>query len=269
MNFARIGLEDPRRHQGRARAAFLLLFFWRALCGADARPSAGLGARGRAVCSSSTARWSRSRRRVDPLSAVARAGRRPREYRQRDLVRAIEAAATDDRIKAVVLDLDRFTGGGQVHLERIGAALDTVRAAKKPVLAHAAPIPTTAMLLAAHASEVWVDPLGGAVIAGPGGNRLYYKALLDRLKVKAHVFKVGTYKSAVEPYLPTSDLARGARQNLRAVYAALWELAGRCRQGAAQGAVSRWSPRIRSAGSQPRGRCGASRGQGRAGRPDR
>ena len=75
--------------------------------------------------------------RADPFSMFLSTSTPIREHRARDVVRAIEGAATDERIKAVVLDLDYFLGGGQVHMSEIGKALDKVRAAKKPVLAHA------------------------------------------------------------------------------------------------------------------------------------
>ncbi len=158
----------------------------------------------------------------DPLTALASTEAPMREYRTRDLVRAVKAAAGDDRIKAVVLDLSRFVGGGQVNLQELGKALDEVRAAKKPVLTWALAYSDDAMLLAAHASEVWVDPMGGAFVTGPGGEHLYYGPLLDRFKVKAHVYKVGTFKDFVEPYLrdSQSDPSREARS---ALYAALWE----------------------------------------------
>ncbi|MFM9937696.1 MAG: signal peptide peptidase SppA [Novosphingobium sp.] len=143
-------------------------------------------------------------------------------FQERDVVRAVEAAAGDSRIKAVVLDLDGFGGGSQTAMSRIGAAMDTVRAAKKPVLVRAGLYTDDGVQLAAHASEAWVDPMGGAAIAGPGGTNLYFKALLDRLKVKAHVFKVGTYKSAVEPFTRESASPE-AKEALGAVYAALWE----------------------------------------------
>jgi len=120
-----------------------------------------------------------------------------------------------------VLDLDRFLGGGQVHIEEVGAALDRVRAAKKPVLAYATAYASDGLQLAAHASEVWMDPLGGTLLAGPGGNHLYYKGLLDKLKVKAHVYRVGTYKSAVEPYFRDS-MSPEARENYQSLYGALW-----------------------------------------------
>ena len=201
--------------------AFLLLFFWLLYAVLTARPSPGLVREG-ALLIELNGSVVEEPARVDPVSLLVGGAAPLREYRERDLVRAIEAAARDARIKAVVLDLDRFAGGGQVHLERIGAALDKVRAARKPVLTHALAYGDDAMLLAAHSSEVWLDPLGGAVIAGPGGSRLYYKDLLDRLKVKAHVFKVGAYKSAVEPYV-RSDQSPEAEEAMKALYGAMWD----------------------------------------------
>ncbi len=159
---------------------------------------------------------------IDPISVLLSREAPVGEYQVRDLVRAINAAATDDRIKAVVLDLSRFTGGGQVHMQSIGEALDKVRAAKKPVLTYAVGYGDDAMMLAAHASEVWIDPMGGAMIAGPGGTHLYYGDLLKKLDVNAHVYKVGTYKSAVEPYF-RNDMSPAARENYQSLYGALWE----------------------------------------------
>jgi protease-4 len=162
------------------------------------------------------------RTEVDPIQALL-AGEAPMaEYQARDLVHALDAAAGDERIKAVVLDLDRFVGGGQVHMQEIGEALDRVRAADKPVLTYATAYGDDAMVLAAHASEVWLNPLGGAFIAGPGGERLYYAGLLEQLKVNARVYKVGEYKSAVEPYSRTG-MSDAARENARALYETLWE----------------------------------------------
>ena len=200
---------------------FLLLFFWAIYAVLTVRPNPGLVREG-ALLLKLEGSVVEEPARISPLKLLMGQGTPTKQYRERDVVRAIEAAATDDRIKAVVLDLDTFTGAGQVHLERIGAALDTVRAAKKPVLAHAIAYSNGSMLLAAHASEVWADPLGGAIITGPGGNRLYYKNLLDKLKINVHVFKVGTYKSAVEPYI-RADQSPEAAEALGAVYARLWD----------------------------------------------
>jgi protease-4 len=158
---------------------------------------------------------------IDPFGLLISGTIPEGEYAERDVTRAIEAAATDDRIKAVVLDLSRFTGGGQVHMQAIGEALDRVRQAKKPVLTYALAYGDDALLLAAHASEVWVDPMGGAMPTGPGGNNLYYAGLLERFGVKAHVYRVGTYKSAVEPYM-LSGMSPAARENAQQLYGALW-----------------------------------------------
>lgn len=150
-----------------------------------------------------------------------------REVRLRDIVRALDAARTDGDIKAVVLDLDRFMGGGQVALQTVGDALDRVKQAGKPVFAYATAYTDDSYLLAAHASEVWMSPMGGVAFAGPGGSRLYYKGLLDKLGVNAHVYRVGAFKSAVEPYL-RPDQSPEARRANEALAGALWGGWQRC-----------------------------------------
>lgn len=159
---------------------------------------------------------------ADPFATLLSAQAPMKQYRVHDLTRAIRAAAKDDRIKAVVLDLSRFMGGGFVHMQDLGEALDAVRAAKKPVLTYAVGYADDGMLLAAHSTEVWVDPLGAAVVTGPGGQRLYYGSLIERLKITPHVYRVGTYKDFVEPYLRNdqSEPSKAARQ---ALYAAIWD----------------------------------------------
>lgn len=159
---------------------------------------------------------------IDPFQALIAGSAPVGEYQARDLVRALDAAAEDERITAVVLDLDRFLGGGQVHLQDVGEALDRVRAADKPVLTYATAYADDGVFLAAHASEVWLDPLGGAFVAGPGGERLYFAGLLEKLNINARVYRVGTYKSAVEPFTETG-MSEPARENAQALYGALWE----------------------------------------------
>lgn len=159
---------------------------------------------------------------AEPLDLISRAGApRVSEYRLRDVVRAIRVAARDSRIKAVVLDLDGFNGGGQAAIATAGAALDEVRRAGKPVLAYATGYGDDGYQLAAHASEVWVDPLGAVLLTGPGGAHLYYKGLLDKLGVEAKVYKVGQFKSAVEPYT-RADQSPEAREANQALADALW-----------------------------------------------
>ena len=159
---------------------------------------------------------------VDPLSLLTGSGPQMKEYRLADIVAALEAAKDDGKVKAVVLNLDGFAGGGQVALARVGKALDAVRAAKKPVFAYATIYSDDSYQLAAHASETWLDPLGGVAIIGRGGSGLYYKGLIDKLGVNTHVYRVGTYKSFVEPFT-RSDQSPEARQANQALADALWQ----------------------------------------------
>lgn len=155
------------------------------------------------------------------LDAITGGGPALHEYRLRDMVRALDAAASDSSIRAVVLDLDRFAGGGQATIAAAAEALDKVRAARKPVLAYATGYTDDGYMLAAHASEVWVDPYGAVLLTGPGGSRLYYKGLLDKIGVETKVYRVGQFKSAVEPFTRT-DQSPEAREADQALYDSLW-----------------------------------------------
>ena len=88
-------------------------------------------------CSISAATIVEQPAEADPFALLGGESSFTREYRLRDLVHAIETAASDDRVKAVALDLDIFVGGGQAALAEVGDALDKVRRAKKPVIAYA------------------------------------------------------------------------------------------------------------------------------------
>lgn len=159
---------------------------------------------------------------MDPMSLLTGSGPQTKEYRLADVVTALEAARNDGKVKAVVLNLDGFLGGGQVAMARVGKALDAVRAAKKPVLAFATIYSDDSYQLAAHATETWLDPLGGVAILGRGGSGLYYKGLIDKLGVNTHVYRVGTYKSFVEPFI-RSDQSPEARQANQALADSLWD----------------------------------------------
>jgi protease IV len=158
---------------------------------------------------------------VNPLNALVGQQAPIREYRQRDIIRALDLAVSDDRVKAVVLDLSRFLGGGQTSLAAIGERLDAVKKAGKPVYVFAQGYADDGYQLAAHGSEIWLDPLGVVLPTGPGGARTYYKGLLDQLGVKAHIYRVGTYKSAVEPYM-RADMSPESREATKAFYDEVW-----------------------------------------------
>ena len=145
-----------------------------------------------------------------------------RQYRLRDVIRAIDAARSDGRVKALVLDLDKFGGAYPAALGEVGDALRRFRDTKKPILAYATAYTDGSYELAANASEVWVNPFGGTLFTGPGGSQLYYKGLIDKLGVDVHVYRVGKFKSFVEPYV-RADQSPAAREAAQALYGGLFE----------------------------------------------
>ena len=145
-----------------------------------------------------------------------------REHRLRDLVAALDSAKTDKRVKAVALDLETFAGGGQVAMADLAEAVRGVRDSGKPVIAYATGYSDDSYLVASAASEIWLNPLGVLALAGPGGQNLYFKGLLDKLGVTANIYRVGTHKAAVEPFTRT-DMSPEARDNAQALSNALLE----------------------------------------------
>ena len=160
-------------------------------------------------------------REVDALTALA-TGPATREHRLSEIVAVLREAKDDDRVKAVALDLDRFLGAGQTTIASVGDAIDEVRKSGKTVAVYATGYSNDSYQLAAHASEIWVPELGAVAIAGPGGSNLYYKGLMDKLGVTANTYRVGQFKSAIEPYT-RNDMSPEARENAQALGDALLE----------------------------------------------
>lgn len=162
---------------------------------------------------------------IDPRELLLGGSEIGVQYRLDEVLHALDVAREDSRIKTVVLDLDRFAGAGHVARQNIAERLDQLRAAKKPVLAYATAYYDANYSLAAHASEIWLDPMGSAIISGPGGNQPYFKGLIDRFGVNVHVYRAGKYKSFVEPFTLArqSDEAKAANQSLIDVIWADWQ----------------------------------------------
>jgi protease-4 len=120
----------------------------------------------------------------------------------RDLMRALELAKDDPRIDRVVLLTDGFQVAGFAALRELGAALRDFRASGKKIVAYGTGMEQKGYYLAAQADEVYLDPDGAVLLEGLGRYRLYYReALQDKLGVDVHLFRVGEYKSAAEPYI--------------------------------------------------------------------
>ncbi len=124
-----------------------------------------------------------------------------KQVQLRDLVGAIDAAAKDKRISRILLLPGDLQSGGFAALREVGVALDRFRATGKPVIAWGVNLDQGQYYLAAHADRLLVDPLGGVLITGLANYRLFYKDLLDKLGVDVHLFRVGEFKSAAEPYI--------------------------------------------------------------------
>ena len=138
------------------------------------------------------------------------------ETRLQDLLDALDKARQDDRIAVVVLDLGELTGASPADLGAIGNALTAVKAANKQIVAIGDYYTQAQYYLASFADHIYMHPMGQVLLTGFGAYGNYYKNLLDRLKVKVHVFRVGIYKAAVEPYTRTdmSDAAREANHEM-------------------------------------------------------
>ncbi|EAB9907878.1 signal peptide peptidase SppA [Salmonella enterica] len=139
-----------------------------------------------------------------------------------DIVNAIRQAKDDRNITGIVLDLKNFTGADQPSMRYIGKALREFRDSGKPIFAVGENYSQGQYYLASFANKIWLSPQGQVDLHGFATNGLYYKTLLDKLKVSTHVFRVGTYKSAVEPFI-RDDMSPAAREADSRWIGELWQ----------------------------------------------
>ncbi|EAX3724076.1 signal peptide peptidase SppA [Salmonella enterica] len=139
-----------------------------------------------------------------------------------DIVNTIRQAKDDRNITGIVLDLKNFTGADQPSMRYIGKALREFRDSGKPVFAVGENYSQGQYYLASFANNIWLSPQGQINLHGFATNGLYYKTLLDKLKVSTHVFRVGTYKSAVEPFI-RDDMSPAAREADSRWIGELWQ----------------------------------------------
>lgn len=139
-----------------------------------------------------------------------------------DVVDAIRQAKGDANITGMVLDLRDFAGADQPSLQYIGKALREFRDSGKQIYATGDSYSQAQYYLASFANKIYLSPQGTVDLHGFATNGLYYKSLLDKLKVSSHVFRVGTYKSAVEPFL-RDDMSPAARDADSRWIGELWQ----------------------------------------------
>lgn len=127
-----------------------------------------------------------------------------------DLISAINRASDDPRVTSLVLDLNQLAGGGISKLQEVGNAIERFKAEGKPVYVTSDFYTQQQYYLATYADMIPLHPMGGVLISGYGSYRNYFKDSLEKLAINFHVFKVGTYKDAIEPFTQNkmSDASR-------------------------------------------------------------
>ena len=160
----------------------------------------------------------------DPLDrAFARfAGDDREETRVRDLVAVVDQARDDDRIKAIVLDLEGLEGAGLPMLQDLAQSIRWFRESGKKVFAYGESYSQRQYYLAAQADEVYLDPMGYVLLEGFGYYRTYFRGTLDKLAVDVNVFKAGSHKSAPDEWT-RSDMSPEDRENAEVWVGALWD----------------------------------------------
>ncbi|XQW86960.1 signal peptide peptidase SppA [Thalassotalea piscium] len=138
-----------------------------------------------------------------------------------DILDVIDKAKFDDRVKVLVLSLERMGSSGITKLDIIGKKLIEFKESGKQIIAVGDQYNQDQYYLASFASEIWLNPNGYLLLDGYGRYQLYYKSALDKLAISQHIFRVGTYKSAVEPYM-RDDMSEPAKEANQAWLNELW-----------------------------------------------
>ena len=155
----------------------------------------------------------------DPFDNLS--GDLPRELYVGDLLEVLETAASDDRVQDIILSLDNINGTGQAVLYDVGNALQKIQEADKNIIAVGDYFTRSGYYLASFADEIIMNSDGLVEMDGFGRSRLFYKSFLDKIKVDFNVFRVGTFKSAVEPYLG-NEMSEAAKEANLAYLDVLW-----------------------------------------------
>ncbi|MFL2706576.1 MAG: signal peptide peptidase SppA [Gammaproteobacteria bacterium] len=156
----------------------------------------------------------------DPIDNLS--GSSPSELYVGDLLEVLNKAATDERVQNILLSLDNINGTGQAVLFDVGNALQKLQDADKRIIAVGDYYTRSGYYLASFADEIIMNTDGAIQIDGFGRSRLFFKSFLDKIKVDFNVFRVGTFKSAVEPYIG-NEMSEEAKEANLAYLNILWD----------------------------------------------
>ena len=145
----------------------------------------------------------------------------PKENVLYDIVSTIRFAAADNSVSGLVLNLKQMPETNLTKLRYIAKAISEFKATGKPIYAYGDFYNQSQYYLASYADKVFLSPDGAVLLKGYGAYTLYYKDLLEKLDVTTHVFRVGTYKSAVEPFI-RNDMSSAAKESATAWLTQLW-----------------------------------------------
>ncbi|OEF27673.1 signal peptide peptidase SppA [Vibrio rumoiensis] len=158
---------------------------------------------------------------LDSISGTVFDNELPKENVLYDIVTTLRAAATDNSISGLVLNLSQMPETNLTKLRYIAKAISEFKATGKPIYAYGDFYNQSQYYLASYASQAFLSPDGAVLLKGYSAYNLYYKDLLDKLDVTTHIFRVGTYKSAVEPFL-RNDMSTAAKESATAWLTQLW-----------------------------------------------
>lgn len=139
------------------------------------------------------------RSEVNPLGSLNLPGYSTKNIGLDDILARIKYAATDGNIKGIYLDASHI-GVGFASLKEIRDELLAFKKTGKFVVAYNAGYDQKAYYVASTADKVFVNPQGTIDFRGLASSTMFYKDLLDKVGVEMQIVKVGTFKSAVEPY---------------------------------------------------------------------
>ncbi len=148
--------------------------------------------------------------------------RRDTETVLRDIIKAIDHAAKDDNITGLIFNLNHLDGANLSKLEEIGQAISAFKASNKPVIAYADAYSQSQYFLASYADHIYLNSLGNVAVTGFGFFGSYFKEATEKLSIKFHLFKVGDYKDAAEPYVRNS-MSEASREHNSQWVNALWD----------------------------------------------
>jgi len=145
------------------------------------------------------------------------------EVSLQDVIDSIEIAGRDEAISSIVLQLDYLQAASLTQLQDIGKALKAFRETGKPVYTVADNLNQSQYYLATYADEIILNNLGAVNLEGMSSYQYYYAEAIEKLDVNVHVFRVGEFKSAVEPF-ELNGMSDAARENYEEWLNEIWQL---------------------------------------------